>query len=195
MLARTTCAALRKVSHRFHRPTVRMKRGLVIHSSAHTNSVWVPHVRTSVRGLIKTGRSPIKALTSFPQSRTWVPRISLVFGEMWDSTALSPKIFPAKCSSPFSRMECFFSESRMQIINATGPNGKSGGPQWRDLLFFPSSNQSNLSHTSPVSSRRKWRDLPAFAMPGRSTRWFNKINPNGTLQNVTLRSRPAVFFP
>jgi hypothetical protein len=62
------------------------------------NSVWVPHVRTSVRGLIKTGRSPIKALTTFPQSRSWVPHISLVFGEMWDSTALSPKIFPAKCA-------------------------------------------------------------------------------------------------
>ena len=40
-----------------------MKRGLVIPSSPHTNSVWVPHVRTGVRGLSKTGRSPIKALS------------------------------------------------------------------------------------------------------------------------------------
>ena len=77
-----------------------MKPGLGIHSSPYTNSVWVPHVRTSVRGLIKTGRSPIKALTTFPQSRTWVPHISLVFGEMWDSTGLSPNIFPAKSAYP-----------------------------------------------------------------------------------------------
>jgi len=40
-----------------------MKRNLVIHSSPHTDSVWVPHVRTSVRGSTKTGRSPIKALS------------------------------------------------------------------------------------------------------------------------------------
>jgi hypothetical protein len=38
-----------------------MKRSfLEIHSSTHTNSERVPHVRTSVRGLIKTGRSPSK---------------------------------------------------------------------------------------------------------------------------------------
>ena len=42
-----------------------MKRDVVIHSSPPTNSVRVPLVRTSVRGLSKTGRSPIKAL-SFP---------------------------------------------------------------------------------------------------------------------------------
>jgi hypothetical protein len=29
----------------------------------------------------------------------------------------------------------FFSESRMQSINATGLTGKSGGAQWRDLRF------------------------------------------------------------
>jgi hypothetical protein len=62
-----------------------MKRGVGIHSSPHR----------TLSGLMKTGRSPIKALTTFPQSRSWVPHISLVFGEMWDSTALSPKIFPA----------------------------------------------------------------------------------------------------
>jgi len=33
-------------------------------------------------------------------------------------------------------MECFFSESRMEFINATTPNRKSGGAQWRDLLFL-----------------------------------------------------------
>jgi hypothetical protein len=65
-----------------------------------TNSLWVPHVRTSVRGISKTGRSPFKALTTFPQSKIRVPHISLVFGEMWDSTALSPKIYPAKCAYP-----------------------------------------------------------------------------------------------
>ena len=121
-----------------------MKRNVVIHSHPHTNSVWVPHVRTSVRGLIKTGRSPIKALTTFPQSKSRVPHISLVFGEMWDSTALSPKIFPAKCAYPtlrikadhgFSPMEYFFSESRMQYINATTLHRKYGGAYWRDLLF------------------------------------------------------------
>jgi hypothetical protein len=73
MLARTTCAALRKVDHRPSPTRGRMKR-----SSGHplfpqTNSVWVPHVRTSVRGLTKTGRSPIKALTTLPQSRTLGP--------------------------------------------------------------------------------------------------------------------------
>jgi hypothetical protein len=32
-----------------------------------------------------------------------------------------------------------FSESRKQCVNATGPNGKSGGAQWRDPLFlYPS---------------------------------------------------------
>jgi hypothetical protein len=46
-----------------------------------TNSLWVPHVRTSVRGISKTGRSPFKALTTFPQSKIRVPHISLVFGE------------------------------------------------------------------------------------------------------------------
>jgi hypothetical protein len=64
------------------------------------NSVWVLHDRTSVRGLIKTGRSPIKALTTLPQSKTWVPHISLVFGEMWDSTALSPKSSPPSVLIP-----------------------------------------------------------------------------------------------
>ena len=44
-----------------------MKRAVVIHSSPHTNSVRVPHVRTSVRGLTKTGRSPIKALSFLPR--------------------------------------------------------------------------------------------------------------------------------
>jgi hypothetical protein len=45
-----------------------MKRNfLEIHSSTHTNSERVPHVRTSVRGLIKTGRSPSKVcLFLFP---------------------------------------------------------------------------------------------------------------------------------
>ena len=33
MLVTTGCAALRRVDHRFHRSTVTMKRGLVIHSS------------------------------------------------------------------------------------------------------------------------------------------------------------------
>jgi hypothetical protein len=37
-------------------------------------------------------------------------------------------------------MECFFSESRMEFINATSFLKKSGGAQWRDLLFSPFSN-------------------------------------------------------
>jgi hypothetical protein len=98
------CAALRRVDHRLCRPTGNdTGRGHPFLPSH--NSVWVPHVRTSVRGLIKTGRSPIKALKTFPESRSWVPHISLVFGEMWDSTALSPKIFPAKCSYPTLRIK------------------------------------------------------------------------------------------
>jgi hypothetical protein len=32
--------------------------------------------------------------------------------------------------------KCFFSESRMQSINATGLNRKSGAAQWRDLRFL-----------------------------------------------------------
>jgi hypothetical protein len=57
----------------------------------------VPHVRTSVRGLIKTGEAPQSSDNLSPKQNL-VPHISLVFGEMWDSTALSPKIFPAKCA-------------------------------------------------------------------------------------------------
>jgi hypothetical protein len=46
-----------------------MKRSfLVIHSFTRTNSGRVPHVRTSVRGLRKTGRSPSKVCL-FPLSR------------------------------------------------------------------------------------------------------------------------------
>jgi hypothetical protein len=44
-------------------------------------------------------------LTTFPQGKTWVPHISLVFGEMWDSTALSPNIFPTKCAYPTLRIK------------------------------------------------------------------------------------------
>jgi len=40
-----------------------MKRGVVLPSSPHPNSVRVPHVRTSVRRSTKTGRSPIKGLS------------------------------------------------------------------------------------------------------------------------------------
>ena len=69
---------------------------MVIPSSPRPNSVRVPHVRTSVRGLIKTGRSPIKALSFLVSvtTNTRVPHLSLVFCEMWDTTALPPKPFP-----------------------------------------------------------------------------------------------------
>ena len=49
---------------------------LVIHSFTQTNTGRVPHVRTSVRGLSKTGRSPIKGLSfSFPREQNRVPHI------------------------------------------------------------------------------------------------------------------------
>jgi hypothetical protein len=31
----------------------------------------------------------------------------------------------------------FLQENRMMLINATNPDRKSGGAQWRDLRFFP----------------------------------------------------------
>jgi hypothetical protein len=43
--------------------TLLEKSVLVIYSSVRPSSERVPHVRTSVRGLIKTGRSPIKGLS------------------------------------------------------------------------------------------------------------------------------------
>jgi hypothetical protein len=81
---------------------------LAIHTPPHTDSGRVPHVRTSVRGLSKTGRSPIKGL-SFPLSRNElffsenrtrgpvqscvqeIRGISLVFREMWDTAGLPLK--------------------------------------------------------------------------------------------------------
>jgi hypothetical protein len=48
------------------------------HSLFHTHkSERVPHVRTSVRGVKKTGRSPIKGL-SFPLSQHWFSRKSVL---------------------------------------------------------------------------------------------------------------------
>ena len=75
-----------------------MKRDVVIHAFPRTNSVRVPHVRTSVRGATKTGRTPIKALSFslFPYHQSRVPHISLVFCEMWDTTALPPKPLPSR---------------------------------------------------------------------------------------------------
>ena len=83
----------------------KMKRGVVIHSSPPTHSVRVPHVRTSVRGIRKTGRSPIKALSFLfsVTTKTRVPHISLVFCEMWDTTALPPNPFPADSAYPTLR--------------------------------------------------------------------------------------------
>jgi hypothetical protein len=50
-----------------------MKRKvLLIRYSIQINTERVPHVRTSVRGLIKTGRSPIKGL-SFSLTLTAAP--------------------------------------------------------------------------------------------------------------------------
>ena len=73
------------------------------HPLPHTNSVREPHVRNSVRGLIETGRSPIKALSFLfsVNNKARVPHISLVFSEMWDTTALPQKPFPRRsCSIP-----------------------------------------------------------------------------------------------
>ena len=119
-----------------------MKRNVVIHSSPHTDSVWVPRVRTSVRGSTKTGRSPIKAL-SFSLFRhhqsSGAPSFALlakggksrICGEALrgQSRGIPPFAKSAKDGAPehwVLRLKCFFSESRKQSINATGLNGKSG---------------------------------------------------------------------
>ena len=103
----------------FEKHLVPMTKAKTALSSPHTNSVWVPHVRTSPRGLIKTGRSPIKALTTFPQSRSWVG------ARFWRDVGFHrslPENLPrikAEDGEPdlcVSGMECFFSESRMQSI-------------------------------------------------------------------------------
>jgi hypothetical protein len=49
-------------------------------------------------------------------------------------------------------MDCFFSESRMQRINATGLNGKSGGAQWRDLRYILSAPWCTLPMPSALES-------------------------------------------
>ena len=100
---------------------------------------------------------------------------------MWDSTALSPKILPAKCAYPTLRikaedgqpdlcvsgMECFFSESRMQFINATGLH--SGG-----ICNAPcGSLQSFPEDESPIKPLPPTR----FRNPGGNTRLSNEINP------------------
>src|SRR5271168_3913692 len=55
-----TCAGVLQGNH----AAAQKRRSiLILSSSTHTNSERVPHVRTSVRGSIKTGRSPIKGLS------------------------------------------------------------------------------------------------------------------------------------
>jgi hypothetical protein len=72
-------------------------RVLVIHSSTHIHSERVPHVRTSVRGLIKTGRSPIKGLCfSFShETRMGHPKTNLAL-------AVLNKLADAACLSSFT---------------------------------------------------------------------------------------------
>jgi hypothetical protein len=69
LLLRSSQSSFSLPSHRLRRPTGD-ETGFVlaIHTPPHTDSGRVPHVHTSVRGLSKTGRSPIKGL-SFPLSR------------------------------------------------------------------------------------------------------------------------------
>ena len=75
------------------------------------NSIGVPHVRPSVRGLTETGRSRIKGL----------------------SFLLTRHHQRSGTRSLLLRMDYFFSESHMKFINATNRNRKSGGMKWRDL--------------------------------------------------------------
>ena len=102
------------------------------HSSTHANSVWVPHVRTSVRGLIKTGRSPIIALTTFPQSKIWVPHISLVFL----ARCGIPPLYPRRSSPPsVLRIEAEDGEPDL-CVSGTDPGNNLSGPllrkDWRE---------------------------------------------------------------
>jgi hypothetical protein len=59
-----------------------------------------------------------------------------------DATALSSRPERTRIShfAMLARTTCaaLLKESRMEFINATGLNGKSGGAQWRDLRFYPS---------------------------------------------------------
>ena len=54
------------------------------------------------------------------------PHISLVFGEMWDSTALSPNIFHAKCLIRVSSQRAACSSSTPRISTGN-PGERSGG--------------------------------------------------------------------
>src|SRR5271165_1236230 len=49
----------------------------------------VPHVRPSVRGPKKTGEALQSFWSLVPATDRWVPHISLVFREMWDTTNLN----------------------------------------------------------------------------------------------------------
>jgi hypothetical protein len=46
----------------------------------------VPHVRPSVRGPKTMGEAQTAALTDTLRTSSWVPHISLVFRNMWDTT-------------------------------------------------------------------------------------------------------------
>ena len=97
--------------------------------------------RTSVRGSTKTGRSPIKALSVFfyVNTKARVPHISLVFCEMWDTTALPPKPFPAHSAYPTLRQQREGWGTRALVVT----EGPAVSPH-------PASNRSNLSHPSPT---------------------------------------------
>ena len=95
------------------------------HLTSHQLCLGAPrsHQRTWDK---KDGAKPHQSSETFPQSRTWVPHISLVFGEMWDSTALSRKSSPRTVIIDSLRRSVS-SQSRTQFINATSPHRKSGG--------------------------------------------------------------------
>jgi hypothetical protein len=78
--------------------------------------------------------------------RTGNPGISLVFCEMWDTTALDPADFLLSLGPERTRISChaapdtttyaaFIKESRRKLASATNLNRKSGVAQWRDLRY------------------------------------------------------------
>jgi hypothetical protein len=169
------------------------------------NSVWVPHVRTSVRGLSKAGRSPIKDLSfSFRLSLMIGCPILRALGEGWDKQNMRGKGLGCRAvvshpspsarrmghpiiggngwSVSSQRAACGSSERRISTGN---PADRSGG-----IYSAPCGSLKYFLARVPDERNPQSTPYPQsdFAMPGRSTRSSKKINPTKIHQPANLDS-------
>jgi hypothetical protein len=81
-----------------------------------------------------TGEAPSADPISIRKINARVPHISLVFCEMWDSTAPTPRLLPVH--QLFPPEPWFFSASPMQFISTTEETGaKSIKGMWHQALL------------------------------------------------------------